>query len=166
MFILLLVSPIAFRIDSLSVRSCLHLISLPYHCQRSIAMSTFDPLATYPVSPSKLDMKGLVLLDMPGRDIALPPIYLYTKGRHSQRPATIPLGNTYMIIIDTTPSGKAHFNRMMRSRTIPEGRTDELHPGECKFLFVISIIIFTLFVECRASRDGVWRLYVCQAARV
>lgn len=95
------------------------------------------------IIPGKDCLRDLAEYKMPGyqnRITALPEVYLWTgKGIYPQRqqsPTHVPeeIGNTYVVIIDTSLTGKKRAKKVAQSLTLPLGRTDDVAENHGMFL--------------------------------
>lgn len=87
----------------------------------------------YCIEPRKAALVDLELLDLPGRNPLLPPIYRYI-GKHPQRRhLTSTSSSTYVYLVDPSPQGKKYAKKLAKELKIPYGRLATMNvvdPGE------------------------------------
>lgn len=88
----------------------------------------------YNVRPSRLDLRGLTKVNLPGRPIGLPPLYKMNSP-HSLLPEGIKDYTAYIAFIDPSDAGKKHWDECTKDFGIPYGpekQMREQNPGMYK----------------------------------
>lgn len=94
-------------------------------------------------------LKGLQILDLPGRSVSLPPLYEYIDGPHPLCRSLSQTARVYVYIVDSSPEGKRRFQEISEAQRVPEG---PIGGGNNPGIFILKVTYTA--IDCDYSRTG------------